>query len=226
MLGIDIANMAATTFLLVANPLQCMVPKAPVININPVTEKVRYDYSKKSAELSAMKNDTVSPYAPGVDISTGGLRKDAPQTQLSISWGYREYPRLNAICLWYDKIDIKVTLSPVVYIAKEYNKRGCKEKILKHEMRHVNVDHIVVNEYAQELGVAVQNAVNSAGALGPYPTSQLDKARDSIKRHVEKAVESKSAMLSNRMRELQREVDSLEEYERISKHCNHIKIKK
>jgi hypothetical protein len=218
-LGIDITNAVAGVLLLAAGPIECSVPKPPVINIIPTTEKVRFDYSKTTAELTAMQSDTVLPYAPNVDVTTGGLRMDRPESWTQIQWGYQEYPQFGAVCLWYDQIDIKIKLAPVVYIAKEFNKSKCRNEILKHELKHVEVDRIVYNDYAQQIGAAVEGAVNSAGALGPYRMEDMDIVRVNIKQHIDNAIASKERNLFETMTKKQQAVDSLEEYERISEVC-------
>ena len=55
----------------------------------PKTQDVIYDFSKSSAELSRMKSDTVSPFAPGTRTVTEGLRVDQPAVSVGVSESYQ-----------------------------------------------------------------------------------------------------------------------------------------
>ncbi len=205
--------------------MACIVPKAPLVDIKVATNPVEYDFSKSAAALGGVKTDTVSPYAPGADTVSGGLREDHPTVSTEVGWKIQYDEGRHIACMWYDTITIRIRLDPKIYVAQEFNQGVCREEILRHERRHVDVDHIVINKYARNMGEAVRSAVNSAGAIGPFDYDDLERMKAMSSRHIESAVDSQQLLMQKEMRHLQSQVDSLDEYERISKQCRGIKVR-
>ena len=202
-----------------ASPVPCYVPKAPKININPITQPIEYDYSKSQEELTAMQSSTVNPYAVNVDTATNGLRQDTPVTQMEVSLGSKGYAG-DVFCMWYDTINVTIQLQPKIYIAEEFKSGRCHDAILEHEKKHIAVDHEVINKYSQDIGQAILSAVNSAGAMGPYNRYELPEMQDLMVEHIKSAVSSKELFLKEDMRRRQSQIDSLEEYEAVSVICS------
>ena len=209
------------------NPaLQCVVPKAPVINVTPVTKEIEYDFTKSSDELGMMHNDTVNPYAAGADTTTGGLRHDAPQVSMAVKIGYKQHST-GPVCFWYDSVAIDIQLQPKIYIASDQAEdKKCRDAIIEHEKKHVVVDRQVINKYAQDIGKAVQEAINIAGGIGPYNPDRIEDTQAMMTEHVKIALESRQLALAQEMRQRQSEVDSYEEYERVSAICQLSQVKK
>lgn len=222
--GLDM--IAASSLLLLSaggGDITCRVAKAPQINVNPTSQSIVYDYSKTSAELNHMQSNTVSPYAPDADVTTGGLREDRPQTRIEVRWNVLEYPREELVCLSYNLIDVEIQLHPKIYIAKDFGAdRACKAAILEHERKHVKIDRQVTNKYARLIGSALKRAIDDIGALGPYNKEDLPAMQKLMVEHVNRAAQSYDLQLEKEMRARQAEVDSLAEYERVSKLCDHV----
>lgn len=199
----------------------CSVPKAPEIRVNLTTDPVDYDFNRDKVELTAMKgNNGANPYAPGTDTATGGLRSDRPETGVGIRWGYEEYPTLGALCFWYDSVDINVALHPKIYVAKDFNTNTCRQAILEHEMKHIAVDREIINDYGKTMGEAVRRAVGNAGALGPYSVQDQKKIEEQLTAYIDNIVKEQNELMHGKMKARQAEVDTLGEYERVSKICD------
>lgn len=218
MFGLDVIT-AAGMLVLAGNTVQCAVPKAPHISVTPQSAPVQYEFSLTAEQLGQFKSNTVNPYAPGLDTSTGGLRHDRPAIKTQVRWGVANYRDLDVSCLWYENINVTIDLSPKIYIAKDHGNQVCRDAIMDHELKHVTVDREVINLYAQDIGQAVKQAVDGIGAMGPYNNHELEDVRGKLIGHIEAAVESKKFVLHQEMARRQREVDSLEEYERVRKIC-------
>lgn len=219
--GLDVIAAAGLLTLAAAggNIPTCTVPKAPTISINATTQEIRYDYSRTEAQLTAMKSDTINPYAPGTDTATGGLRQDKPEMKMNVRVGYRG-TKNGPTCFWYDSIVVQIELKPVIYIARENQSGSCGAAILEHEKKHIAVDHRVANSFAATVGEVVRNAVNEAGALGPYNADRIDATQKMMIEHIQSAVQSRQLAYESDMRRQQAQVDTLAEYERVSKICN------
>ena len=203
----------------VAVTMQCKVTTAPKINVHPMTADIRYDKTKTSAQLSALKSGTLSPYGLGVDQTTGGLRHDQPTIETTMKFQIMSDSTRQSICLTYDTINVDIKLQPKIYIAKEFNSGRCGREVLEHEKKHVKVDRYVINKYSKQMGVAIQNAVNKVGALGPFPASRQDELQQLMSKNIESALTSVKLAMTNEMNMRQQKVDSLEEYERVGQYC-------
>lgn len=205
-----------------ASEVVCTVPKSPMIQILPKTSEVKYDYSKTTKQLTQQGSNTVNPYAANVDTTTGGLRSDSPKMRSNVKMGTLTYPGLKVGCIWYDTIEVNIELNPVISIAKEFQKEPCKSAIIKHELKHVSVDREVMNKYANQIGLSVKSAVNQAGALGPFNISEMNAHQDRLIEHIQSAINSQQLALDKEMRQKQAQVDSLAEYEQVSKVCKDV----
>ncbi len=205
-----------------AADVRCTVPKPPVIQVLPKTADIRYDYSRTTDQLTSMGSNTVNPYAANLDTTTGGLRSDAAKIASNIKMGTQTYPALNVGCIWYDSIVVNIALNPVIYIAKEYQQEPCKSAITEHEIKHVSVDREVMNKYALEIGRAIQSSVNQAGALGPFNAQEMPQHQDRLIKHIQSAIDSQQLMLEKEMRQRQGQIDSIQEYQRVSKICKDV----
>lgn len=214
-----------TIFLLLALPapamamMQCQLNQAPVINIMPNTKEIQYDFDKSATQLSMLKANTISPYGLGVDQITGGLRHDMPTMETRMKFYTLYDPNTGSICMSYDTINVSIELQPTIYIAREFNKGKCGEEVLEHEKKHVAVDRQIINKYARLMGIAVQDAVNEAGAIGPFAESRLPDIQQMMVDHINSALQSVKLSMQTEMDRLQQQVDTLEEYERVSAFC-------
>jgi hypothetical protein len=199
----------------------CTLPEAPSITIDPRTDDIKYDFTQDSAALKAMKSDTVSPYAPGADTATGGLREDHPEIKAEMTWGVAEYPDGHS-CMWHKSINVTIRMHPKIYIARDrlFDSRECRAAILEHEKKHVAADHRIMNDFSRRLGVALQQLVNNAGPPGPYPTIQLDQVQAMLEGKIGDVMSRQQDILAAETRRIQGGIDSLQEYRRVSAICD------
>lgn len=217
--GLDTLG-AAGLLIFAGSTIQCTVPQPPKISVNPVSAPIAYEFSLSAEELGRFKVDTVSPYAPGTDLTTGGLRHDRPKIETAVKWGVRSFPGREAACLWYNDITVNINLNPKIYIARDHTSPACRNAILEHEKKHVAVDRQVINRFSRNIGQAIKSAVDQAGAMGPYKLSEVEKAQQRLVKHIEAAIDTQTFLMQEEMRRHQAAVDSLEEYERVGKICD------
>lgn len=210
--------------MLASSSLTCTLPEPPEITVRPVSNAIVYNYSRSAADLTRVRGDAATPYAPGTDAVSGGLREDSPVITTKMNWGVQSYPQLKQGCMWYDTIDVEIKLSPRIFIAREFNQGVCRDAILEHEKHHVDVDRKVMNKYAIQIGKAIQAAVNKSGVSGPFNTADMEKVKQQSTRRIEAVIEAQEALLLKEMAVLQGQVDSLEEYKRISEICKDVKV--
>src|ERR1019366_1049474 len=203
--------------------LNCVETVPPSIKVDPVSDEIQYDFSVPSRDLSPVRLGAAAAraYPAGTDTVTGGLRWDTPVTGFEIETGGADFSKMHQACLWYKTVSVKIRLSPHIYIAKEFSAPGsCREAIMAHELHHVDVDREMMNKYSQIIGEAVQKVANETGAVGPVDSDKIDEKRDELQQKVKAAIGAAEEPLHAEMRERQAQVDSPEEYRRVSAICN------
>lgn len=217
--GLDI--LAFTGLLsLAADPVVCRLPRPPTVTVLPTTDPLRYDHSMSVQDLSRIRTDTMSPYdKKHVEQLMFGLHNGRIALSAKTRLGVQTYhgPSDTVGCMYYDSIEIRINLSPVIYIAKEFPEGSCAYKtVLEHEKKHARVDRFIANKYAQRIGQDVRDAVNEMGAVGPYPESQVQAIQTKMMHYVRSTVDSIDLLMSEEQARLQQQVDSLAEYQSVS----------
>jgi len=219
--GID--PLTASALLILAsggNPL-CQMPKSAEINVIPKSHDVVYDYSKSLADLQGTETGTINPYGFGGISIHQGFAHNPVQVSTKVSLDFKQLQGYPAACVWYDKIDIIMTITPKVTIAREIKKDRCRGKaVLEHEMKHVMVARIIANKYAKAIGRKVYDGLKQRGFIaGPVELENMQATADRMQKTVYQIIEHQNRKMEIDYIEMQEEVDSLEEYERVSDIC-------
>ena len=200
----------------------CVMPKAADIRVVPSTRAIRYDYSKSLAQMQGVGIDTIDPHSFGSGISmTQGYMKGAIKLAPQVQIATKTYPALQAGCVWYDKINIKIEIDPTIVIAKEVKADPCMSKaVADHEMKHIMVDRQVVNKYSRIIGEQVRAELKQRGFMaGPIPQNAMQSVANRMQKTVFQVVEHQYKKMELERLELQRAVDSAQEYERVRNLC-------
>ena len=126
-------------------------------------------------------------------------------------------------CSSFDRVEVRLSATPVIYMAREYKKDACEFKeLLVHELKHVEADRAVLSLYEGKMRDALRFTFSGQAdfSIGPVPAGKLDEAQDALKAGIEGAVK---AMFDNLMRDrmdMQRQIDNIGEYRHLSKACS------
>lgn len=199
----------------------CAQEKQVQIEVIPSSKPVKYDTNKTLAGLQGIKMDTVNPHSYGGLTVTQGYTRGGIQLQPRVEISYKSWPDLNLSCIAYDKIKITVDLDPTITIAREVKADPCMGPLVKeHELKHVKVDHHMVNKYAASIGQKVYKALKERGfTVGPVPTKSVKEITAQMQHAVFQIVEHESKKMDLERIEMQQAVDSKAEYSRISNAC-------
>lgn len=206
---------------LASGQVECKLKKAPEISVAASDTKVKYDHSKSKAQLQGFDIDTVSPYAPNVQTHVGGLMSGEVRISQNTRFMQETYPTINAGCLYIDKIDIKIHVDPTIYIAKDYPYGSCMyNAVIEHEKKHVQVDRAIVNKYTKLIVQAVDTTMKRVGySHGPFLLQKLPSQQEILNANVNKVVKQYSDQMNIERKQLQQQVDSIQEYDRVNSLC-------
>jgi len=205
-------------------PMTCKVEEAPHINVTVKSDDIDYDYSRNAAALKSLENNTASPYAPGVDTATGGLREDHPSIATNVNLDILSNQWHKQGCVRYKSIEIEMHLRPKVYVAKEFNTGTCRQAVLAHELKHVRVDREVMNKYAAMISPQVQDVVNRTGALGPFDVTKTEAVKAQAAGYITAVTDRLEKAMEAELNARQRGVDSLAEYRAVGSFCSDVNV--
>ena len=200
----------------------CRVPKPVDIRVTPKTSKVKYDISQTRDEIQKYNIDTVNPYGFDAKTHTNGFMRGLIKMQPFVKLDYKYVYQNQAVCIWYEKVELKIEIEPEIVIAKEVASDRCEYSAVKeHELKHVMVDRKIVNKYAKTMGKKVYEGLKSRGfVVGPIRPEAAEAVAKRMQETVGQLVELEYQKMSIERQERQQAVDSLEEYERVNSLCD------
>lgn len=199
----------------------CQIPQPAQINVIPSAAPVEYDLSQSREQLQSQKIDTINPYGFDTQSHTNGFMKGTITMRPHVKLDYKTVFNGRAVCIWYEKIDLKIAIDPAIVIAKEVAEDNCMYAAVKeHELKHVNVDRKIVNKYAKTMGRKIFDGLQSRGFIvGPVSVEQAQDVAQRMQSTVSQLIELEYKKLEIDRAESQQAVDSLEEYTRVSNLC-------
>ena len=198
----------------------CPAKPAGPVNIVWSSDNIEYDFTKTQSQMDGMENDTKSPYGRNARVHVGGLMKGGVGIQSQVQVATLNYPRTGEICQWIDKIDVRVKIDPKIYIARDNKPGSCRHKaILDHEMKHIFVDREIVKTMIPKIKTKLEKAVIDVGIVGPKNERDQTRYQNKINDYIESQIREINNALNNERRQKQQNIDTLAEYERVSKLC-------
>ncbi len=198
-----------------------MPPKPAEINVIPKAKEVKYDTSQTIAQMQGTATDTIDPYGFHGISQTQGYMSGKIRMVPRVSIDYKHYPEMDAVCLWYDTIDIEIEIDPSIVIAKEVYQDSCMRKsVIEHEMKHIMVDRRIVNKYSKIMGEKVFEGLKQRGfKVGPVRVRDSTQIVDRMRKTVYQIVGHEYKKMELERTEMQRDIDSLEEYKSVDAKC-------
>lgn len=199
----------------------CPLVKTVQINVTPVTEDVKLDTSKTLDQIQRTDMDTINPYSFSGVTRIDGYMDATVTMRPEVKVGSVYNPKIGAFCLWYETINVRLEISPTIVIGKEIYQDLCLRKAtVDHEMKHVQVDRKIVNKYAKIMGQKIYAAIKERGFRAePVPKDYAQDMADRMSTVIAQILEHEHNKMQIERLELQRAVDSLQEYERVSALC-------
>lgn len=219
MIGLD--PLTISTMAVLVGATTCPMTKPTNINVIPRTSEVQYDASQSLKKLQQYQTDTVDPYEFHGATITQAFMKGKINLEQRIRFGLATDKSKKHGCVWYDTIEVKINIDPQIVVAKEIYRDKCmKNAVIGHELKHVMVDREIVNKYARSIGEKLMTELKARGfSSGPIDGARMNDVQNKMKRVVDQILDLEYKKLGIERQERQREVDSLDEYERVDALC-------
>lgn len=191
------------------------------VDVKTQYDEVEYDLTQpmlKIRDLSeggkAKGKDALHSEAWPVGLSTGEMFFSVTSDIMKMRTGYSQTTcgQIKAIHVEFGFKDNKI------YVAKEFPKRSCPFKeVLGHEEKHKAVDRAILDEYTDKVRIAFQDAAKKIGVVKSSSSSAID---DQLNSAFNQAVDKIGRQVEDELKSRQKEVDSKEEYQRVTDSCD------
>ncbi len=192
----------------------------PVVRIRVAETPAEFDLTRSVQELSRMPVGAPSPYPSHYHTEVGGVMNGEIALDHKETFGGAQAG--DKACVMLKQIEITLTISPTIYIASDFQDQTCWfREIFEHESKHVETDRALIKKYQARItdGLNMMLMMPSDYASGWIETSAVEGAQYDMQAGIENALEVLFNTMMRERAEMQREVDSVHEYNRIARAC-------
>ncbi|TAL30752.1 MAG: hypothetical protein EPN97_11750 [Alphaproteobacteria bacterium] len=244
MMGFDPVSMMAAGYILAAVE-GCPAQDAPTFDVQVQDAPPVIDESHSSAELTASQQafqvaaaNSENPLSQYVARDqqmqeqklsvegawfTGGYTMGRLGSQYMISYKVltRNDGATQTACVYIDKVTLAMKYNPEIYIASEWSQRPCAHQVINaHEHNHVSRDLWAISQFLPRAKILMTNYLSQLGGEGPMDASQVQVGADALAQKVtEEITTALFPPLEVLRAQLQRDIDTAENYQRESTLC-------
>jgi len=220
--GIDTALLAAKAFTMAAMTV-CPVRDAPQVEIYFAAEKpyVNETFASSALRKSMMGDKDSTVHTDKRDVLLGVTTSKIDE-DVSLSFRSVEDRSSGQICLYINRLQMRIIYYPAIFIAKEVKGLPCKQKVVRdHEDQHVVIDVKTLQEYLPKIKMEMLLYLRSVGYQGIGPFSKHE-APAKAKELIQQVVAASQPMI-DKMRESRRQrqgiIDTPDNYARETEKC-------
>jgi len=211
--------------LFTARPLMAMQANGcddfvdPVISVKQLVITPRYNDTFNLATIRKLaieggQNIVGGSHETPVGLTAASLKLDS-RFQINVKKRGDDY----MVCAQISAFDLNFGFDDTtVYIANELPHGSCSYRtVLEHELRHVQTDQYLVQAYVPILPDLLRNALRHIGTIR---ASSSEAAEEEIRASISKYMADLGKNLSQVRQKHQAEIDTKQEYERLSRSCD------
>lgn len=171
-----------------ADQIDCNPKKPLFIDVIPTQGDVRYDFSKKTADLNRIGKGAYSPYGAGhSNTEFRGLTVGKQSLSHNIEFYFEKYKDEGLACLQIHKLNVIMNYTPTVYVSTKFEKgTPIFEKILEHEKEHVKITQTILNQYANILEERLKHNLKRGFSVGPFLIDDMEAGQQELQDKVKR----------------------------------------
>lgn len=216
-------HVLGASMMVLASAYGCPQGPPPQVQIFTKNGTPRYFYHVPSATLGQAQIDTTfTPIDRDSVYVVGGLTQGnvTISRQLQMQTATRRGSDQN--CVSATQVNVTLDYQPDVYIASEYKPGTCRyQTTMEHEVQHVNLDIITLNEFIPRIQSYIQQALISMPPIPPVPQQMVPQVQEMIGKRVEQAAQQALAEMDKVRKARHQRIDNALEYNRLSRACAH-----
>ncbi len=190
----------------------------PQITVQPTYTTPFYDSTKSVQEIQVMSGQPDIAYA-GLHNLPVGLTSSNLRLDSAFEVSTRTTSQDPTACAQISRFNLNFGFSDTtVYLARELLPHSCGyETVLEHESRHVMVDQQILAAYLPQLPPLLAAKLRQTGVVHAVSTEVAIEHLNNVMRNYLRDLGAVIARVRERQ---QQQIDTLEEYKRISRSCN------
>lgn len=220
--GLDILAGPAL-YLLASSQIQycSRTPPLPEITVGVQEQPVRIRSDMSMEELSRF-DITAEDHRARFHAAVGGVTDGNVTLDHRIVFAQALDRGTGFGCLHFSRIEIVLTLEPVIYIASDYGPYSCwHHEVQEHELEHVEIDRALLKKYESRIkdGLYMVYGDPAEYSSGVVTEWQMLGLQQRMKVDMEQSI---AVLFNNMQRERQlahQALDTPEEYQRIREAC-------
>jgi len=218
MFGIELLTVESMAVLV--GMFNCPAAITPEVGINVRINPVQYNTSKTSNQLRAYRTDTKNPYGNSRHTKLSGLHNGNFNYNMDMSFSISRNTLLKKSCVQINTVNINIDHKATIYIARDNNGNKCRyNSTMQHELKHERIDLQIIQTYKPIFYKAIKSALQKKSQIGPVHSRQTKAAQSQLTSNLQNTLNSIVKHMDNELKRRQQKVDSLREYERLSKAC-------
>ncbi|NTU76876.1 MAG: hypothetical protein HGA90_03550 [Alphaproteobacteria bacterium] len=201
-----------------ARAQDCSAYIEPSVTVVPIYAPLRYDHAHSLSQIQQLAGHAKKIDRGGSREISIGLTASSMSFVSSYSVIMSSELSSPMVCGQISRFELQFGFDDtLIYLARELPYPSCGyDSVLNHEMRHVDVDRRLMSSYLPQLSALVGQRLR---AIGVVRAGSADGAEDVIKREVDAYLQELETAISSVREVQQEEVDTREEYLRISQSC-------
>lgn len=189
----------------------------PNLTVRTLTHPPIQDISRGIADLSADRNLAVPR---GLENFRFAIGVTAPQAKARTNWQMQGQLQDGSYCWTISQLQIEVTVSTRVYIAREVPRKSCLwNEIVRHEAKHVRIDQ----KFFPQLSGILRPRVSKVIARSKLARDQTE-ARRHFGAVINQAIEEAVAAFQVVRNQQQLAIDTPQEYSQPNRVCGEAEI--
>jgi hypothetical protein len=191
-------------------------PDVPIA-VTPVFDQPRYDFTHSLANLQAISSDHRHSIPHYHEVAMGITRYE-PIMEFNVPMVIETSPD-GLSCAYIKRVEVTVGYRDViVYIASEIPRDSCAfDETMGHEQKHVAVNRELLHEFAPMIEARLRDYMRLNGV---FRTRNAKYAEATMQAKLQAITDDMIAQMQNENIARQRQVDSPQEYARLSHVCN------
>lgn len=195
--------------------IACDTDSAIPIEVHPVFENPRYDFTASLSDIQKMESDVKHDIQEAITL---GVTRYEPMVEFHTPVEVVTFPD-GRTCTRVKSANVTIGYkNVVVYIAREIPQNNCGfNEVMAHEQKHINVNRLLLQENVPRFQQRLDDYLTTYGAFaGEKNDGKLAAMQDDLQEKLN--MWSREMLEENVAR--QKEVDSPAEYTRLSNVCN------
>lgn len=188
LLSVGLLHLVALDVKPSTDQIECNSKKPLFIDVVSAQDDVRYDFSKKTAELNRIGKGAYSPYGEGhFNTESRGLTVGKLSLSHNIEFYFEKYRDEGLACLQIEKVKVTMNYTPTVYVSTKFEKgTPIFHKILEHEKEHVKITQRVLDKYENILEERLKNELQHGFSAGLFSIDNMEREQQELQDRVKR----------------------------------------